>query len=189
LSGTPFATLGIGVFVEADGNSAKLQQTSAFETVQYGKDPLWLWSMAGDPAVRSWFTSYATGMAARMAIIGGAMGVDGRTSTAGSGYPIGPTELSKGYTVAATPSFSSTEGWAEWVVSLPLKQVDARDSFDGASIHTAMQMEGALLMARDAGLQVPLLDAALSRVRAARGATTSIRYASLQMHKHLSGPM
>ena len=50
----------------ADGSVVKLQQTSAFQAVQYGKEPLYLWAKAGDPAVRRWFTSYATGLAMRM---------------------------------------------------------------------------------------------------------------------------
>jgi hypothetical protein len=188
LSGTTFASVGVGSFVMNDGSTVKLRQTSAFETVQYGKEPLWLWAKAGKSSVRDWFTAYATGLTMRMAVIGGAMGVDGRTSTGGSGYPVGPTMLSGGVAVAAAPPFASPAGWAEWVAALPLKQVDARDSFNGASLHTAMQMEGALLMARDLGLPIPQLDAALSRIRQARAATTSFRYANLQMHKHLGAP-
>ncbi len=188
LSGTPFVKIGIGAFVQADGTTAKLQQTSAFEAVQYGKEPLWLWSRGGHSTVRRWFTAYATGLAARMAVVGGTMGVDGRKSTTGSGYPTGPTTLVAGRVVAATPAFASTAGWAEWVAALPLKGADARDSFDGAAVHTAMQMEGALLMAQDAGLQVPQVEPALSRIRSAKAATTSFKYASLQMLKHMGAP-
>lgn len=188
LSGTPFASVGIGAFVQADGTSAKLQQTSAFETVQYGKEPLWLWTRGGHTTVRRWFTAYATGLAARMVVIGGTMGVDGRKSTSGSGYPTGPTALVNGRVVATTPAFASTAGWAEWVAALPLATVDARDSFDGAGLHTAMQMEGALLMAQDAGLQVAQIEPALSRIRSARAATTTYRFASLQMLKHTGAP-
>lgn len=188
LSGTTFASTGIGSFVLSDGSTVKLRQTSAFEAAQYGKEPLWLWAKAGKASVRNWFTAYTTGLAMRMSVIGGAMGVDGRTSTGGSGYPIGPTTLAGGVAVAAAPPFSTSAGWAEWVVALPLKQIDARDSFNGASVHTAMQIEGALLMARDLGLQVPELDSALSRIKQARDATTSFRYSGLQMHKHLGAP-
>jgi hypothetical protein len=188
LAGTPFVKLGIGAFVQADGTTAKLQQTSAFETVQYGKEPLWLWTRGGHSTVRRWFTAYATGLAARMAVIGGTMGVDGRKSTTGSGYPTGPTAVINGRVVAATPAFASTVGWAEWVAALPLHTPDARDSFDGAAVHTAIQMEGALLMAQDAGLQVPQIDPALSRIRSAKAATTAYKYASLQMLKHMGAP-
>ncbi len=188
LSGTTFASIGVGSFVMSDGSTVKLRQASAFETVQYGKEPLWLWAKAGKASVRDWFTAYATGLTMRMSVIGGAMGVDGRTSTGGSGYPVGPTTLADGVAVAAAPPFSTPAGWAEWVAALPLKQVDARDSFNGASVHTAMQMEGALLMARDLGLQIPELDSALSRIKQARAATTSFRYSGLQMHKHLGAP-
>ncbi|MDO9486757.1 MAG: hypothetical protein Q7J32_00150 [Sphingomonadaceae bacterium] len=188
LSGTTFASTGVGSFILSDGSTLKLRQTSAFETVQYGKEPLWLWAKAGKASVRNWFTAYATGLTMRMSVIGGAMGVDGRTSTGGSGYPVGPTTVSGGVAVAAAPPFSTPAGWAEWVARLPLKQVDARDSFDGASVHTAMQMEGALLMARDLGLQIPELDSALSRIKQARAATTTFRYSGLQMHKHLGAP-
>ncbi|MDO9487916.1 MAG: hypothetical protein Q7J32_06035 [Sphingomonadaceae bacterium] len=187
LSGTPFTKLGIGSFVQADGSTARLQQTSAFEAVQYGKEPLWLWSRGGHTTVRRWFTAYATGLAARMAVIGGTMGVDGRKSTTGSGYPTGPTSVVNGKLVAVTPDFASAAGWAEWVAALPLR-ADARDSFDGAAVHTAMQMEGALLMAQDAGLQVPQIEPALSRLRSGKAATTSYKYASLQMLKHMGAP-
>lgn len=188
LSGTPFTTIGIGGFLRRDGVKVKMQQTSAFESVQYGKEPLWLWTKAGNPTVRRWFTAYATGLAARMAVIGGAMGVDGRTSSGGSGYPTGPTKQNATVTVAAAPPFNSTTGWAEWVAALPLKQVDSRTNFNGASVHTAMQMEATLLMARDAALPIPQLDSALSRIKQGRAATTAIRYPGLQMHKHLGSP-
>lgn len=187
LSGTPFTKLGIGSFARADGSTAKLQQTSAFETVQYGKEPLWLWSRGGHTTVRRWFTAYATGLAARMAVIGGAMGVDGRKSISGSGYPTGPTAVVNGKVVTVTPAFASASGWAEWVASLPLQE-DARNSFEGAAVHTSIQMESALLMARDAGLQVPQIDPALSRIRSAKAATTTYKYASLQMLKHMGAP-
>jgi hypothetical protein len=190
LSGALFgAVVGIGSFVQSDDSTVKLQQTSTFQAVQYGKEPLWLWTKAGNPAVRRWFTSYATGLAARMSVIGGTMGVDGRASTTGSGYPIGPTTAGAGgAAVAAAPSYSTTTGWAEWVAKLPLKVTEARTSFNGAQVHTAMQMEGALLMAQDAGLSVPELGAALARVRANKAATTALKYTDLQMHKHFAAP-
>jgi hypothetical protein len=189
LSGALFgAVMGDGAFDYADGTTVTLRHTSAFQAVQYGKEPLWLWTKAGQPAVRRWFTTYATGLALRMSVIGGAMGVDGRTSRGGSGYPIGPTQVVGGTAVAAIPPFSTSAGWAEWVAALPLKQIDSRTTFNGASIHTAMQMEGALLMAKDAGLAVPELDAALGRLQAAKSATTALRYPDLQMHKHLGAP-
>ena len=190
LSGALFGSVvGIGSFDRADGSTVRLQQTSAFQAVQYGKEPLWLWTKAGNPAVRRWFTTYAGGLALRMAVIGGAMGADGRTSQSGSGYPTGPTVGTGASAVPAVPDFSTPRGWAEWVAALPLKQSDSRASFDGASLHTAIQIEGALLMARDAGLAVSELDAALARIRTARAATTAIRYPGIQMHKHLGAPL
>lgn len=189
LSGSLFgAVVGIGSFTQADDSVVKLQQTSAFQALQYGKEPLWLWTKNGNAKVRGWFTTYATGFSLRMAVIGGAMGVDGRTSNSGSGYPTGPAAMVKGYMAPAAPPYSSSAGWAEWVVALPLKQVDARDSFNRAQAHTAIQMEGALLMARDVGLPIPQLDPALSRLRTAKAATTAIRYPGIQMHKHLGAP-
>lgn len=189
LSGAMFGgVVGIGTFDTAGGASVRLQQTSTFQAAQYGKEPLWLWTRAGNATARRWFTAYAGGLALRMTVIGGAMGVDGRTSQTGSGYPIGPTTGVGSAAVAAAPDFASGRGWAEWVVALPLKQSDSRSSFDGASLHTAMQIEGMLLMARDAGLGVPDLDTALARIRTARAATTAIRYSTLQMHKHLGAP-
>jgi hypothetical protein len=121
-------------------------------------------------------------------VIGGAMGVDGRTSRGGSGYPIGPTLVVNGTAVAAAPTFATPTGWAEWVASLPLKQSDSRTTFNGAGVHTATQLEGALLMAKDAGLAVPELEEALARIHSARAATTAIGYPTLQMHKHLGSP-
>ena len=185
LSGALFgAVVGVDEFEMADGTLVKMQTTSTFQVVQYGKDPLWLWTKAGNPAVRRWFTSYAGGLALRMTVIGGAMGVDGRTSTRGSGYPIGPQAVS-----GVTIPFTTPTGWAQWVAALPLKQTDSRTTFNNAGVHTAMQLEGALLMAKDAGLAVPEIETALGRIHSARTATTSLRYTGLQMHKHLSSPM
>ena len=62
--------------------------------------------------------------------------------------------------------------WSRVVARLPLQEWD----------------EGTLLMARDLGLPIPELDAALSRIKQARAATTSFRYPGLQMHKHLGAP-
>ena len=69
-----------------------------------------------------------------------------------------------------------------------MRQLDSRTTFTGDSVHTAVQVEGALLMAKDAGLAVPELDIALGRIQSARTATTALRWTDLQMHKHLGAP-
>ena len=172
-----------------DASKPVLTSTSAFMTVQYGKEPLWLWSKAGNIKVRKWFEAYARGLVLRMTIIGGTMGVDGINSERGSGFPIGPTILSQwGYPIASLPPFNSDTGWAEWALTLPLQDVASRTTFNGATIHTVTQLEGTLLFAKDLNLNVGDLDTAISRVAVAKSATTSLRYLDLQMHKHFGSP-
>ena len=176
-------------YLMKDASKQILMSLSAFMPVQYGKEPLWLWSKADNIKVRKWFEAYTRGLVLRMTIIGGAKGVDGTTSMGGSGFPIGPTTLDNwGYPIAAIPPFNSDTGWAEWTLTLPLQQIDSRATFDGASIHTATQFEGTLMFAKDLNLNVLDLDKAISSVAAAKSATSSLRYLDLQMHKHFGSP-
>jgi hypothetical protein len=191
LSGTLFGNAGSEPYAMADGTQTSLMQTSDFMLQQYGKEPLWLWSKAGDARVRGWFATYARSMVLRLTAIGGAMGVDQRSGVRGSGYPIGPTTLSGGkYIVAAAPPFSDDAGWAAWVAALPLADRPSRTSFAGAAVHTAMQSEGVLRYAKDLGLPVTGLDAAIAQVASTRAATasSSLVYPDLQMQKHMGSP-
>ncbi|MFN5510150.1 MAG: hypothetical protein ACK49H_02695 [Burkholderiales bacterium] len=151
--------------------------SSNFMLPQYGKEPLYLWTLDGSPTVKSWFEMAAGYVATRLVDVGGAAGVDGCVGTRGSSFPLKVN--------GTVPTFSDRAGWAAWVN----EQCPAanRANFDGAYIHTSTQMEGLLLLARSAG--VTGLDPAISRVQALRAATTAPRsLSSLQWHKHLSGP-
>ena len=189
LAGAIFNAASYENYLMIGGSKLLLTSSSAFQPVQYGKEPLWLWSKSGNIKVRKWFEAYARGLVLRMTIIGGAKGVDGTTSERGSGFPLGPTTINNwGYPIGAVPPFTSDTGWAEWTLTLPLQQIDSRTTFDGASIHTATQLEGTLLFAKDVNLNVLDLDTAISRIATAKTATTSLRYVGLQMHKHFGSP-
>ena len=189
LSGSILSTFLIESFLMADSSAPLLMSTSTFMPVQYGKEPLWLWSKSGNAKVRSWFEGYTRGLVLRMTVIGGAKGVDSMTSERGSGLPIGTTTLDAwGYPTAAIPPFSTDVGWAQWAHALQLKEVGSTTTFNGAAIHTATQLEGTLLLAKDLNLNVADLDLAISNIAIAKKATTTLRYPTLQMHKHLAGP-
>jgi hypothetical protein len=189
LAGSIFGGADYQSYLMADASKPLLTSISAFIPVQYGKEPMWLWSKSGNVTVRKWFEAYTRGLVLRMTVIGGAKGVDRMASERGSGFPIGPITLDNwGNPIASIPPFSSDTGWAEWTLTLPLQDVASRTTFDGASIHTATQMQGALLYAKDLNLNVLDLDKAISSVSIAKAATASLRYPNLQMHKHLGGP-
>ena len=191
ITGTLFGNIGPEPYNMADGTQVNFIQTSDFMMQQYGKEPLWLWSKAGDARVRSWFTTYARSVVVRATLIGGAMGVDQRSGARGSGYPIGPTTLSGGkYIVAALPSFSDDSGWANWVANLPLAEKPSRTTYASSAVHTAMQSEAVLLFAKDLALPVTGLDTAISQVARTKAATTlsTMDYPDLQMLKHMGSP-
>jgi hypothetical protein len=159
------------------GKLVKVATVSDFMLPQYGKEPLYLWTRAGNDTVRDWFEAAAKHVATRLTVIGGAAGSDDCGGSRGSSIPLAFTDR--------TPSWQSAEGWGKWVASLC--PTVPRDRYDGAAVHTTMQHEGLLLLARDAGITG--LDAAIARVEADRDRTKAFRYTNLQMHKHLAGPL
>lgn len=173
-----------GVVMSSTGQEAMMTPTgqvtmsvaSNFMLPQYGKEPLYLWSLDGSATVKSWFEIAAGFVATRLVDVGGAAGVDGCVGVRGSSFPL---------KVAGTaPAFSDKAGWAAWVnTQCPSAN---RANFDGAYIHTSTQMEGLLLLARAAG--VAGLNPAIDRVQALKAATTTPRSLHLQWHKHLAGP-
>ncbi len=180
LANVPFTFLGKETYEMADGTTPYYRQTSAFQSQQYGKEPLYLWTRAGNATVRGWFETYTRQHVWRAYFIGGTFGVDGPDSNKGSGYPIGPNDV--------MPSYSAVADLAKYVAGQSFKDPGSRDNFNGASIHTAMQQEGLLLLAKAAGLNVPFLDEALARIAENKTRTTSLRYRDLQMLKHMAAP-
>jgi hypothetical protein len=85
-------------------------------------------------------------------------------------------------------TFTTPGGWAEWVAATDFKTNDPRTSFDGATAHTAIQMEGLLLLARDAAVPVPEIEPALAKVATMKAANPRLVYSDLRMHKQLSAP-
>ncbi len=168
------------------GNPRTLFTTSNFFLIQYGLVPLFLWTRDGEPAVRRWATIAAQHLATRLTVVGGAMGIDRCDAGGGSHFPVAPARaLGEGRSVVpAIAAWSSLEEWGRWVVTQCVPA--ARDSFDGAAIHTATQAEGGLLLFRAAG--IPGLEAAIERVAADRRRTTQLRYVGLNMAKHWVSP-
>lgn len=154
-----------------------MAMTSNFMLPQYGKEPLYLWTVDGSSVVKSWFEAAAGYVASRLVEVGGAAGVDGCVGIRGSSFPLKVS--------GTTPTFSDRAGWVAWVnQQCPNAN---RANFDGAYIHTSIQMEGLLLLARDAG--VAGLDAAISQVQVLRSATTAPKSVdTLQLLKHMAGP-
>jgi hypothetical protein len=183
LSGALFgAIIGSGDFTLMDGSVVTLHRTSNFQAGQYGKEPLWLWTRAGNATVARWLTTYARHVALRLGTIGGAKGVNGLT-TGRTVYPIGPVAAA-----GTVVTFTTPGGWAEWVAATDFKTNDPRTSFDGATAHTAIQMEGLLLLARDAAVPVPEIEPALAKVATMKAANPRLVYSDLRMHKQLSAP-
>jgi hypothetical protein len=176
--GLPLAALMTSTWARRDGGELRLRGTSAFELVQYGKEPLYLWTRSGDPRVRRWFEMAARHLVVRTLHVGGARGIDRAENVRGSTYPVAP--------VGSVP-FRDDRGWAAWVRSLPIA-AGPTDRFDGASLHTLTQAKGTLLLAKGAGLAVPELDAALARIDADWSRTAKPRYADLESAKHWAAP-
>lgn len=171
---------------DAQGNPRLLFTTSNFFLVQYGVVPLFLWARDGDPAVRRWAGIAGQHLATRLTVIGGAMGVDSCNAGGGSHIPIAPSRTVEGSNraVPAVAAWKSLDEWGRWVVTQCAPA--ARDSFDGAAIHTATQAEAGLLLFRSVG--IPGLDAAIERVAADKRRTTQLRYRALNMAKHWVSP-
>ena len=173
LFGDPFASLG-----------RTLAATSNFELVQYGKEPLYLWSKAGDPTMRRWMTDSARQLSARALLVGGARGVDQCKGATGSTFPV--SEMTGG--VAAAPPWTDAAGWADWINNLICPGV-TNTTYAGSNVHTSTELEGALLMFRDAG--VPGLDPALANITAVKAATNieNMINQGLNKPKEWGGPL
>jgi hypothetical protein len=175
--GSPFGLInGIGTRKLADGTIVKTLRASNFMAQQYGKEPLWLWTRSGHPAVARWFAAYARQMVVRVTIIGGTKGIDG---FGGSSVP---------FAIIGQPLATSDVAWGRWAGELSVRSNPERRSFDGAAAHTATQTEALLLLAKDAGLRVDGLDKALEAFAAQKERTTAYRYQNIQMMKHLAAP-
>ena len=205
ISGAIVSPAGDGFFVSEDGATITTVKTfSGFMLAQYGKEPLYLWAKAGDPFGRKWLEIAARHVAARFEIIGGARGVNncsplkgtpagangGSTVTndQGSNFPLGPSVIdAKGRNVAVMPGFTTLGGWAAWAGALCTSAPTNR--YDQAELHTLTQMEGLILLARDAG--VSGLDSTIARITADRARTevAAILYRNLDMAKHWAGPV
>lgn len=157
--------------------SVEMLVISNFFIQQYGKEPLYLWAKFGHPQAVKWLRTAATHMAARVDIIGGKAGIDGCVGVRGSSIPLKVN--------GAVPIFNDTAGWATWVKQQCPQVVS--NSFDGAYVHTTIQTEGFLRLAKAAG--VTGLDVTLQNFAATKARTTSIYDPGLQMHKHLAGPV
>lgn len=166
---------------------------STFMLVQYGKEPLWLFSKAGNTTVQSWLAGEAAHMDGRLRLIGGSAGVDGTpfenvanpaaatgvtqiASTGGSGYPLSESGV--------TPSYSTLAGWATWVKSLVT--TPNTTNFTSAQPHTAIQSEGMILFAQDVG--VSGMAATIAAIDAAKPGTTGYTFPGVLQTKHLGGP-
>lgn len=191
LVGTPFNVQGPAPWDMADGSSQTFASTSNFMPAQYGVVPMWLWAKAGNATVRQWMIAYSRGFVVRLNTIGGTMGVDGLPDQRGSAIAIGPSAANSfGVQAPAPPPFSTDTGWGQWLVAQPFLATPSRTTFNAAGIHTATQMEGMLLFARDLALPVAELDTAISRVTAAKAASTqsTYRFTDIYSLKHMSGP-
>ncbi len=188
VTGAVLRDIGVGEWQLRDGTTAFYALESNFQGFQYGKEPLWLWAKDGNAKAAGWLAAKARQAVVRTLYIGGALGVDRAEDIAGSSLPLGPSMPGPfGYPIPAPTPFKSDFEWAKWVGSLPIA-VQPTDRYDGAALHTAMQMHEMLLFAKDAKLAVPELDTAISRMDLFRRRTSNFAYAGLQMHKQLGGP-
>ncbi len=163
--------------MDTPSGRVNMTMVSNFMLPQYGKEPLYLWSSAGNIIVKRWLTAAADHAVARLTLIGGTAGVDGCVGTRGSSFPL--------KFAGTNPGFDNAQGWATWVKSIC--PAPSHDTFDNVIIHTATQFEGLLLMARDAG--VSELDVPISKIQMMKERTSSLKWVNLQMHKHLAGPI
>lgn len=191
LAGSLFNATGVSVWDMQGGTTANLAITSNFMPAQYAAVPMWLWSKSGNTSVRQMMIAYARGSVVRLNTVGGTMGVDGLPDQRGSGLAIGPSVLNSfNILVPGAPPFSTDVGWGQWLVAQPFLAMPSRTTFDAVGIHTATQMEGMLLFARDLGLPIAELDTAISKVAAAKAASTqsTYRFQTIYGLKHMSSP-
>jgi hypothetical protein len=164
-------------FVEPMNTPLGLVNMTAVPTFfipQYGKEPMYLWAKSGDAKNLAWLRSAALHTAARLTMVGGRAGVDGCTGVRGSSLPIKVD--------GTTPAWTSTQGWATWLKS-QCPTVDTL-TFNGAYVHTTLQMGNTLKLARDVGITG--LDQAIAAYEQTKSRTTSIYAPDLEMHKHLA---
>ena len=165
-----------------------LAGTSNFELVQYGKEPLYLWSKAGDPTMRRWMIDSARELSARALLVGGARGVDQCKGATGSGFPVSEMQSDRPSAGAAKPTWSDAKGWAKWINTAICPDV-TNTTFTGANNHTTIQLYNALRMFREAG--APGLDPAIAHFEAVRAATdlNAMHATGLNWPKHWAGPL
>ena len=166
-------------------NGKQFMSSSDFELVEYGKEPLYLWSKANDPTMRRWMADSARELTARALYIGGSRGVDQCKDETGSFMPIGETDAMFN---PVMPTWTDEKGWAYWVNTAICPTV-TNTTFEGANVHTTMELESALLMFREAG--VPGLDAALANIATAHAATSITTMNNIDkgaMAKNWGGP-
>jgi hypothetical protein len=177
--GLPLSSAGKETWRTLDGGKIELRGTSAFMLPRYGKEPLYLWTRAGNRTVGRWFAVAARHLVVRMLHIGGARGTDQSKSVRGSSFPVAPTE--------DPLPFTNDVGWARWALRLPIK-AGPTDSFDGASLALVTDIWGTLRLAKAAGVAVPELDDALRRMDANWKRTTAPSAAASESAKHWASP-
>ena len=86
------------------------------------------------------------------------------------------------------PTWTDAAGWANWINNSICPNV-TNTTYAGANVHTSTELEGALLLFRDAG--VPGLDPALANVSAVKAATdvTTMINQGLNKPKEWAGPL
>ena len=191
IAGSLFNATGVGPWDMQGGGTQNFAITSNFMPAQYAAVPMWLWAKSGNASVRQMMIAYARGFVVRLNTVGGTMGVDGLPDQRGSGIAIGPSVANNfNILVPAEPPFSTTVGWGQWLVAQPFLARPSRTTFDAVGIHTATQMEGMLLFARDLALPITDLDTAISRVTTAKAASNqaTYRFQTIYGLKHMSAP-
>ncbi len=173
-----------------DGSLTYYRTASDFQQPQYGKEPLYLWTMAGNGVAARALRHDTLGAINRILYLGGAMGGGEMPSSTGSGIFYGPFDAT-----GTTTSVRSGREWAEWAARTWGGKV-SRTSFDGTYTHTVLQLRQTLLYARAAiqagrmapgeGVTLPQIDAALAAWDRAAAETT--RWQRMLMVKHTGSP-
>jgi len=142
-----------------DGQSFKA--TSNFMIWQYGAEPFYLWTRAGNAIATKWFTSMAQLLSNLMQLIGGSSAVDETNSTGGSARPIILSSATTPYTTAAA--------WATWYNSI--NPSASRTNFNASYSHSVNRLGNMLRLAQGAG--VSGLAPAIASFDAFKAATTA----------------
>ena len=203
-SQTLAGNLGYGFFKTSATTSEIVVFSSNFMLVHYGKEPLYLWSRAGNTLAAKWLEIAARHIAARVELVGGARGINlcspikglpngvnqgtVRDQEAGSNYPVGKAIVdAAGNPMPAPPAWTDIGGWATWMSGFCPHSFT--DRYDGAEVHTLTETEGLLLLAKAAG--VTGLDSALARVSEDRARTNLAKlvYLNLNLPKVWAAPI